>query len=215
MADSISATRECKVCEVEKPLIVENFRKHFRKGKWYWEYECRSCTRKKIKAARDADVVAARARERVRYYANLELHRALGRNGYRKNRVNILARVSKKRAENGDKMREADREYAKRWRKNNKFKSNQWAAKQRAVKKKVKIGKIVKADIDALFGKQKGKCAICFKTIKGKWHIDHIVPLAKGGPHELKNFQLTHPICNIRKRHIDPIEFMQKRGFLL
>lgn len=34
--------------------------------------------------------------------------------------------------------------------------------------------------------------------------IDHIVPLAKGGKHELSNTQLAHYICNTRKRDRTP-----------
>lgn len=31
------------------------------------------------------------------------------------------------------------------------------------------------------------------------WHLDHIVPLSKGGEHSYANTQVTHPVCNQRK----------------
>ena len=46
-------------------------------------------------------------------------------------------------------------------------------------------------------------------------HVDHIVPLAKGGQHVASNIQILCPTCNVRKSAKDPIDFMQSRGFLL
>ena len=42
-------------------------------------------------------------------------------------------------------------------------------------------------------------CGICTLPITGKFHYDHITPLAKGGTHTTENIQLAHPSCNIRK----------------
>ena len=43
-------------------------------------------------------------------------------------------------------------------------------------------------------------CYLCGKIIFDKYHIDHIVPISKGGTNKKKNLALTHPICN-RKKH--------------
>lgn len=42
-------------------------------------------------------------------------------------------------------------------------------------------------------------CGICGQPIVGKFHIDHIVPLAQGGSDTLDNVQMAHPTCNNRK----------------
>jgi len=42
-------------------------------------------------------------------------------------------------------------------------------------------------------------CGVCELYIEDNYHIDHITPLAKGGPHETSNLQLTHPVCNMSK----------------
>jgi 5-methylcytosine-specific restriction endonuclease McrA len=39
----------------------------------------------------------------------------------------------------------------------------------------------------------------CGRSILGGYHIDHIVPIAKGGTSERRNLQLLAPICNLRK----------------
>lgn len=42
-------------------------------------------------------------------------------------------------------------------------------------------------------------CGICFKLITGTYHLDHIVPLSRGGEHSVANLQLAHPFCNQSK----------------
>ena len=46
-----------------------------------------------------------------------------------------------------------------------------------------------------------GVCGICARQIaKGhQWHVDHIVPIAKGGVHSYANVQLAHALCNSKK----------------
>jgi 5-methylcytosine-specific restriction endonuclease McrA len=62
---------------------------------------------------------------------------------------------------------------------------------------------------------QKWLCAVCRCGVKDGYHVDHIVPLAKGGQHIASNIQILCPTCNVRKSAKDPIDFMQSRGFLL
>jgi RNA-directed DNA polymerase len=52
---------------------------------------------------------------------------------------------------------------------------------------------------------QKNKCAICCVTFKPEdiIEIDHIIPRAKGGKHNVTNLQLVHAHCHDYK--IDPI----------
>lgn len=46
-----------------------------------------------------------------------------------------------------------------------------------------------------------GICGICREPIDPtkKWHVDHIVPLSKGGAHSYANTQPAHAACNHRK----------------
>jgi 5-methylcytosine-specific restriction endonuclease McrA len=62
---------------------------------------------------------------------------------------------------------------------------------------------------------QKGKCACCAKPLKGVYHLDHIMPISRGGENTERNVQLLLPQCNLQKNAKDPIDFMQSRGFLL
>ena len=45
-----------------------------------------------------------------------------------------------------------------------------------------------------------GICGICHLPADlNDWHLDHVVPLVKGGPHTYANTQVSHPLCNMRK----------------
>jgi 5-methylcytosine-specific restriction endonuclease McrA len=43
-------------------------------------------------------------------------------------------------------------------------------------------------------------CAWCGKPIKGKYHIDHWIPLRRGGLNVAGNLRVMHGRCNLDKR---------------
>ncbi len=50
-----------------------------------------------------------------------------------------------------------------------------------------------------VLAKSGNACGICRKPLGGEIHIDHILPVARGGLTELSNLHATHGICNLRK----------------
>lgn len=58
-------------------------------------------------------------------------------------------------------------------------------------------------DIKALFASQRGACPNCqallIKRGAGKYHLDHILPIALGGSNWPSNLQLLCPPCNMSK----------------
>lgn len=58
-------------------------------------------------------------------------------------------------------------------------------------------------DIKALFAHQRGTCPNCqallIKRGPGKYHVDHIMPIALGGSNWPSNLQLLCPPCNMSK----------------
>lgn len=83
--------------------------------------------------------------------------------------------------------------------------------------RKVEAGGQLSKDIAArLYKLQRGKCACgCKQPLGDNYHRDHIMPLALGGTNTDDNLQLLRAKCNLQKSAKHPIEFMQKRGFLL
>lgn len=76
-------------------------------------------------------------------------------------------------------------------------------------------GSFTADDVKKLMQLQRGKCPVCKKDIRAKFHVDHVVPIARGGTNDKSNLQLLCPSCNHKKSSIHPIVFMQRRGFLL
>ena len=55
------------------------------------------------------------------------------------------------------------------------------------------------SDIQDLYGAQGGLCAYCGISIEGTYHIDHMMPLSRGGTNSPSNLCLACPDCNGRK----------------
>lgn len=62
---------------------------------------------------------------------------------------------------------------------------------------------------------QRNKCATCKKSISESYHVDHVVPLSKGGSNGRMNIQLLCPQCNWSKGSMDPLVWNQKNGYLI
>lgn len=97
------------------------------------------------------------------------------------------------------------------YRKKNPERTREWAQNR----KYRKHGRLAYGTIPKLMALQRGKCAHCNCNIVGGYHVDHIVPLAKGGRHEAENVQILCGPCNLRKSDRDPIAFAQLSGRLL
>lgn len=83
-------------------------------------------------------------------------------------------------------------------------------------KKKIKSvsdGTVKPKFIKELMNSQLEKCKICEINIKDNFHIDHIMPLCRGGLHAITNVQLLCPTCNLTKStktHEEYINTLQK-----
>lgn len=62
---------------------------------------------------------------------------------------------------------------------------------------------------------QKKRCYWCNARCPDDYHIDHYVPLSRGGLHEIENLVIACPDCNRRKSAKDPLDFAQEVGRLL
>ena len=70
--------------------------------------------------------------------------------------------------------------------------------------------KISPLEIGRLLNRQLGKCAYCPKDIRSRYHIDHIVPLSRGGVHSIGNIALACPSCNCSKKNQFLVEWRHK-----
>lgn len=118
---------------------------------------------------------------------------------------------------NRDKWREKNKEkllaQGRVWKEANKEKMDEWQIqwnaanreKIRALCHKHRKFKVVQkknftaADVVRKFIEQQGACAYCGIDVVDDYHIDHIVPVSKGGANDVKNIHVVCPKCNRKK----------------
>lgn len=168
---------------------------------------------------------AIREYSRKYYLAHKEKALASSKKSYEKRKEEI--RIYKKKwCREHKKEKQA---YNRKWYEENKEKSLGYRRKYRksnieAVKlskrehriREREGGKLSKGIVVKLLSFQKHRCVVCRVSLKKSgYHVDHIIPLSKGGKNTDRNIQLTCPACNIKKKAKDPIIFMQEYGYLL
>lgn len=66
-------------------------------------------------------------------------------------------------------------------------------------------------DVRDLARKQKYKCKVCRVNVRGKYHADHIQPLARGGTDWISNIQILCAPCNLSKGKKTMDEWLQPK----
>lgn len=99
-------------------------------------------------------------------------------------------------------------ELQKRWRDANRERR---AAHKRARKKTKKAA--LRA---GLLKQQRGRCAYCREKLDPTtMHVDHVIPLSKGGEDKPSNMQATCGSCNLSKSAKHPADFARECGMLI
>ena len=129
---------------------------------------------------------------------------------YSSNKDKVREYNDKWRAENLDRVRAASSAYQSA----NLDKYRVYEQNRRA-RKLESGGKLSKLLTDKLYKLQRGKCACCGLPLGDDFHLDHIMPLARGGSNTDDNIQLLRSRCNRQKMAKHPVDFMRERGFLI
>jgi 5-methylcytosine-specific restriction endonuclease McrA len=106
-------------------------------------------------------------------------------------------------------------EYIKKWSLENKDKRRIYDATRRArlASSSGRLSLNIGAKVLSL---QKYRCANCKTSLSDKkYHLDHIIPLAKFGLNIDSNIQILCSTCNHKKSSKDPIIWAQENGRLL
>ena len=129
---------------------------------------------------------------------------------YAENREKELAINAIWRAKNKERSAESNR----RWQKENPERMRAAASKRRAVKLNAD-GFHTTADINEIRSRQKDRCGYCRKRLTGAGHLDHIVPLCRGGSNWPRNLQWLCAPCNQKKNRFAAEDFARKIGLLI
>lgn len=194
-------TRRCLRCEQVLPLT--DFRKNHKMAGGY-SNRCKPCLNALDHARWAAMSADERLDKRSQYRAQNEAFRA----------ANPL-RVKQQKAAHYQRTSERCKERCYDWRKKNpeRFRAlaRGWSNRRREL---VQGGITAKQQADWASTQAK-VCHWCGKRCARKYQIDHIVPLVRGGEHQIANLAITCPQCNLRKNSRDPIEWAQMIGKLL
>lgn len=223
MCQILSTMKTCSKCSMDKPLT--EFSRHIRRRDGL-QTHCKECQKAVDSAWRSANRDRKKATDLAWRAANLEKARAktskwVAANPEKKRATNIAWAIANPdkvsaaraawRAENPEKCKEL----AHKWRAANPD-AGRINSHNRRARKRANGGRLSHDIAEHLFKLQRGKCACgCKQSLGDDYHLDHIMPLALGGPNADDNIQLLRSTCNQKKSTKHPVDFMQSKGYLL
>ena len=165
--------------------------------------EQRRATRERENAARRARYAADPAR-RAKIAADNRVHlespearerkREYERAYYQQNRERMDAAATAWRKQHPDRSRAIGK--ASRTRRPD----SQRNATARRRARLLGAGRVERVDRRVVLELSNGVCGICGHVVDpARFHVDHVVPLSRGGDHSYENTQAAHPTCNRRK----------------
>lgn len=201
----------CTKCKIEK--FTSEFNKNSGSGDGL-RPDCKSCVKErdtKYRAQNKEKIAKSKASYQKENREKLRIYGAAWRAKNPEKAAAPKARWSQKNKES-----EAAR--LAMWRRNNPEAKKASNHARRALSAGAE-GCHTKHDISNLVQLQKFRCASCLlKIIKSgrlEYHVDHIIPLSKGGSNWPTNLQILCPGCNLRKYAKDPLDWAKENGRLL
>lgn len=208
-----AAEKICTRCKNKYPATKEYFRK-CALGKMGLSPECKDCLKLRWKTTPAETIKKYNANKKAALKKNPE--RLEAREKYRKDYVK----------ERPEWLKDMKRRYYERHRlevinKSREYRKNTpgysvISHEKRAAKGSVRRarkfsagGSFTKQDVIEKIEKQNKKCFYC-KCELNTYHVDHYIPLAKGGSNAAENIVIACPSCNLRKSDLMPNVFMER-----
>ena len=192
MFDLAAGTRTCSTCGETSPAMSEWFHK---RGKSLdgCQGRCKACTK---------------AYDEQWYAANRERAAETGHAWKAANRE----RTAEYQREWVSSNRERARERCREW-----YAANLGSEHARAIAKdhrrRAAEGSFTKEEVVALLEAQKHKCEYCgAELLETSYHLDHIVPVSKGGTSYIENIAAACPCCNLSKSAKDLDVWLNERA---
>jgi len=210
--------RRCKSCGNELPLISEFWHKD-KTAKYGFTYSCKECAKARARKYGQDNRDDVLEKHRLYYREHIEeRHQYIAENA-----EYIAAWKREWRAANPDKVKKHKSDSQRRNRKSASVRNKRYAEKypekirhntlNRIARKKAAPGKYTLADIEQLYENQCDLCAYCGIRLFGEYHVDHVIPLIKGGSNWPDNLLLTCAFCNHSKNAHTFEEWRAWRGW--
>lgn len=169
---------------------------------------CKACRKAANKRYMDATGNKERQAElsALRYQRNKEKISSRRKARYEQNKAATLEQNRRWREQNIDRHRALCRDWAAR----HPEKMRELVARRRATQLGAD-GSHTNKDVAMLLAAQSGLCAACHADVSTGFHVDHVIPLSKGGSDGPENLQILCPSCNRSKAsklpHELPVDF--------
>jgi hypothetical protein len=187
--------RRCTICGETKPATKE----------FYYRVHggCRLCYNKRLREWYNSpEKVEQRLLKKQQRHADAQARRRVKqKERYQANKEHILA--SQKSDEH---FREYQRKYQRERQKAQPERYRAYQANRRA-RKMAAGGEYTKEDVQLLYQSQKGLCWWCSEPVGNAYHVDHRIPLSKGGSNDPRNLCISCPTCNTSKNDKLPHEW--------
>lgn len=182
----------CCRCKEEKPVEAFRASKVHALGR---RPECKVCSAAAWKKAYPG--IAERHRKRTADYN-------------KQHREAVKQRAKKYYEEHGNKIRSRVREWARVHPEEVKLAKKAYKANRR-LSGPLKIKPSI---VKRVFMRFNGKCLYCGKGIGLDYHLDHYLPISKGGTNDERNLVISCPACNLKKGNKAPREWWKTIGML-
>ena len=198
-----------------------------KKGTKRWN--CYQCTRELSKIRRQKNKEKISEQKKAYYRRNAEKINKKAKDNYPNVKEERQSYLKEYYQKNKEKLKEKSSEYFKEnkekvykykklWNKTDNGIINKKRNKANR-RDREREGNIKAADIKELIKNSKDVCYWCNSKLNKKdssaFHLDHYVPLSKGGLNSIENIVISCPSCNMNKKAKDPYEFAISRGRLL
>jgi len=208
VAERDVGNRTCLDCSNERsarnradnPEYYANYRKHHRElagsynNSYYSDNAAELSAYARVYRRDNAETVRASDRARAKT-VNRKQQAKLFRES---NRQAIRDRENRRYLREGDRIKKRVTKYRRENPQKVRAALKVCTARARAQRRKA-IGSHTSDDIKQLFQRQNGICAACSVSIADGCHLDHIVPLKRGGTNNPDNLQLLCQPCNLSK----------------
>ena len=178
----------------------------------------KTCTKCKRRKSFEAFNKSKRGRHGLNNYCR-ECDSVNKKKWYLANKVRALAKAERWRTDNPEryleiqkahkiKYKEQYSEYYKDWASRNRDKVNLKKHRYYA-RRRQQLGEVSPDIVDRLLVEQSGRCLYCNRELQ-EYHLEHMIPVSRGGMHDDINLCLSCPSCNYRKKDKTAEEFQQQ-----
>lgn len=214
-------TKLCRKCNTTKSTTEFHKDRTSKDGLCFCCIECKKIYREKNKESiskyhkeyreKNKEILNKRSKEyQNKYKYKHKQDKEYYKKYYEKNKQKISERIKKYHIDNKERMELKQKIYKK-------TESAKISIKNTRMKRRTitKTGDVTTQQLQELYENSKF-CYWCNTNLKNKKiHLDHYIPLSKGGEHTLSNLVVSCPHCNLSKNAKDPYSFANSLGRLI